>query len=311
MSTPDPAWLPLDGELERMMLRVHGLTAGDACPGCSRTWSLAEVQSLPERCPDCRRPLPVRCHADCGALVDPGGEPGAWQRPAQLCPRCVVTMRALAAGVPRALDEAARDLRSYRHRVEARSALQRWLDGVLGAVYVHGNVGAGKSVLLAWALRRLLESQPDATALWVTEGELLDAAKTRYDRDDSRSRDLLRLAAEVDVLVVDELFSRGGGWSEFAARTVSDLLARQLERGRVLIASNEPPRWAEVLDTRVASRFGAVGEVVEVRGSDLRRRRLQKGAEKSMAEIGVGKFNEVRWNGARMRFEDPYAGRGM
>ncbi len=260
-------------ELLDMMAAAHGVRPGDSCAGCGHAWSAEDLQGLPDRCPSCLRPLPERCRADCGNLLQPAQDADRWARPDRFCASCRLMLRLQAAGVPDELVAAAADYQRHRWRLPALSALARWVDGEHAATYLHGNVGAGKSVLLALTVRQVLEAEPGTVACWTTEAELLDAAKARYDREDRRPRVLIERAQDADVLVIDELFSRPGGWSEYSARTLSDLIARRLERGqRLLVASNRPPAWAEVLDTRVESRWAACGVVAEVMGPDLRRR---------------------------------------
>lgn len=285
------------GDPVETLRRSRGVVAGEwGCPSCGETYPPARA---PRPVCACGRPLPRRCEGipeghgaeprSCDAWVEPEWGPGGWYE-RTWCRDClaewrrqVVVRRARSVVPAHLLDLALPEPADYGHRTEALEALEAWIDRCCGRadsgprlVYLHGNVGAGKSVAAAWATVELMVRLGDAEAAWIREPELLEATRHLYG-DDAWGGAVVERIRRADVLVLDELASRTGprqetGWTPHAARVVAGVLLERLEAGApTLVTSNEPPRWAELFDSRVESRASALQRVVECSGPDLRR----------------------------------------
>ena len=258
------------------------------------------------RCGGCRRPLEiVRPRGQCDSLVEPqrvevpvgGAFAVHWYDGGDECEQCRRdtfgrAMRLRAAGViPRMYHHAIADYwPGQPWRVDAERALLEWLDScwpVSGQpvsqvrfVFLHGPTGCGKSVAAAYALkmaiieRSMVAGRDGVRARWVDWSDIAAANwrqhRDRHDPQGAReARDLLHAVASVPLLVVDECGSVGDALSDSASMTMANLFKTRFEAGLpTLLTGNEAPDFASWLDNRVASRFHARGNVVELRRAD-------------------------------------------
>ena len=126
-------------------------------------------------------------------------------------------------------------------------------------LFIHANVGLGKSHLLhaiAWEVKRLT---PNAQVLYFT------AERWRYKFVDSLKRDTAMSFKErmrgIDILLLDDLeFLRGEQTELEFNHTLNSLI----DHGKqVVVASSKPPMQLESLDQRMRSRLSG-GLVVEI-----------------------------------------------
>lgn len=271
------------------ILRKHGVTVGWPCPDCGRAIEASDWDK--DICP-CGRPYPFPCGRECGQYVHPQKpKTGRWYDCYVECDDCAQRTRrgrvqtTLEAVVPKAVFAASRNYQDLRHRFELVRAGADWCarscgrGGGWSSLYVHGNTGAGKSVgvarLVEEAMLRGIVSDLD----WLLEEDLVEAAKTRFrDEDASGPARLLERARRVELLVVDELFSRGAaGYTANASIVVGSIFRSRFDEGLpTIITSNSPlstggrSMWSIVFDSRVESRWHAVGHEVACTGPDLR-----------------------------------------
>ena len=178
-------------------------------------------------------------------------------------------------------------------------------DGGPSALMLWSNTGAGKTFLAAWAVRRAVLGGVFQSLCWVTERELIGAAK-RAHTDDPEPREVIKSARECELLVVDELFSDpvpthayhdDGGrlmrslahvrdlfWERLGGRKPMLLTSNHGPVGRIARPSHDAPAewfddengtsvWALVFDSRTASRWAAAGRAVACNGPDMRMNR--------------------------------------
>jgi hypothetical protein len=286
------------------VFRARGIEPGVwACDWCSTVYVHEHYPS--SDCKGCRRPLPRRClTAGCGAVCAPvevatpglqtdrGYVPGAPDvAVADRCPHC--TDRAGHQGraemysrviMPRHLSAVA--VSGY-FASAADLAIEAWLDRDLGrsigacALYLWGPPGSGKSQSAARALWLALVNRGlVSTAMWVTEAQLYPLHLARYRHDSERDRqeaaraaDTWKRAADVGLLVLDELFAHAPkpGFSE----SLADLVRERIDhRKPFVITSNLQPQWSAHLDGdrqgRIESRWTSLGVTVELSGVDWR-----------------------------------------
>ena len=284
-TTVTPLHTPAN-ELE-LFLRTHGLSPGDACHECGKAMDELSFGG----CLHCDAPLQELCdHKHCVEVVLPIRDRSqSWTDPLSLCPRHEIEIAgehqraaALRWFPPYLQRKLAEGFVFLEHRRQLDVALERWLvtmrDDRYGrnSLYVYGAVGVGKTFATSWALYRALASKAldIGSALYVGEWDLVEAAKARFsDAVGTESRDLLSNARTAEVLLLDDLFSRGKGmYSPKSAETVGEILSHRFERGlATLITSNNPPMWLDVFDARVESRWSECGRMVRCDGRDMRK----------------------------------------
>lgn len=283
-----------------IMRRVYGIAPGWQCPGCARPFELSDYPS--QQCRACGRPYPRRCTGvpdmttqkashGCGKRVEPVQYEAGWGYPAQACDSCQRSSEhqrraeRLRRDLPRGLaDDAATDYWDVPHRYQADEMGRRWVeqyrlgyDGGPSALHLWGSVGTGKTRSAARTVwRAVVERGYVESVVWMREQDLLDAHSGRWRGGDDRrdeAWDVLERAKGAPLLVVDELWAHAKEYTDKARSTIGEVFrVRFEERMPTLVTSNEPPQYG-LFDSRVDSRWGGVGQAVEVTGPDLRRAR--------------------------------------
>jgi len=263
-----------------ILLRLHGLEPTDQCPSCER-----EVGDQLMRC-ECGRPYPMRC-TQCEVYVDPLFGSGRYYDPPQECGLCekaaLSTMR--WARFMEAIDEEDQQaVAEYRpgimHQRKAAGAICD-LCHTKGnrALVIHGSVGSGKTWTVLAEFAKLV-GRLKFPLVWIRMHELVSAAKAGALNEEGQS--FINRAIVAGTLVIDEFGSRGErSFTPHVVDVVNGVLMRRfsgrgVDHATVLI-SNRPPAWGRyvkraerIWDDAVASRFEAVGRVVEMVGDDMR-----------------------------------------
>ena len=167
------------------------------------------------------------------------------------------------------------------HRAELDDKLAAWIKGAASFpnFYIKGGCGVGKTVAAARATNFLITRGKVNSVMWCREYEMVHWAKSRWKNEGNGEGKLAR-AAEVELLVVDEMFFRpkgeGNYHTEKERAALTDLFCGRFEDigKRTLMMSNVIPMFAGVYDERARSRFEGSTEYVEVKGQDMRRRNL-------------------------------------
>jgi chromosomal replication initiation ATPase DnaA len=237
-------------------------------------------------CPHCNARFPIRCTTDgCESLVFPPGNTH-YDEPTPWCRTCTTqsvsqSRESLIAQIPELLRKASTsDYWKLPHRDELDDKLAAWIKGsaAFPNFYIKGGCGVGKTVAAARAAHFLITKGKVHSVLWCREYEMVQWAKSRWKNEGIGEVKLAR-AAEVELLVVDELFFRPGGdgnyHTEKERAALADLFCKRFEdiTKRTIMVSNEMPMFSGVYDPRAMSRFEGSTEYVEVKGSDMRRRR--------------------------------------
>lgn len=269
---------------ERDLLRLHGLKPGDTCPACGR-----EAGDRLMRCA-CGRPYQIRCRGVCGEYVLPVMDHGVWYDPPARCTSC--ELQELAHLSWNALFAALHedDLPALKGRVEVKphqlkavQALREWV-ATMGnrALMIHGSVGSGKT-WSAVAELAMFHMQLPKPIVWTRFDAIIEAAKKGSLDDDAQA--YLRSLERAGTLVIDEFGSKGDTHlTAHVVGVVDKLLYRRFSGTEVhrksLMIGNRAPAWHGyvprsecIWDDRVASRFAAIGDVIEIVGPDLRRQR--------------------------------------
>ena len=189
-------------------------------------------------------------------------------------------MEAISRGVPSKVRQFTAGKYRYAldHRGEANRLMIEWLRCRLRlntghpSLYFWGPTGTGKSVIAAEACRLALVEGLTRTFLWLSEGELVTAIKSRYTKDaQSDARKTLSNAKDCGLLIIDEFTTQGLSlYSTQAKREVVDMLADRFDNDRpTIMTSNRQWRSSEWPD-RLVSRWERSVREVEISGCDLR-----------------------------------------
>lgn len=223
-------------------------------------------------CATCRghrllRPALPLGHPDFGTLL-----------PCPACPPEVGAARVQARldRIWRAVPEHFRALTldSFPGPAEIVARLRGWLDGPAERwLYLHGDVGRGKSGLAVALLRALVER--GASGLFVVVPDLLERIRRTYrtrDAAEASEADVMASLYDVEVLVLDDLGAeRTTDWVQ--ERLFLVVGHRHDAHRRTILTSNlDLAELGERLHKRTASRIDELSEVIHMQGPNLRRR---------------------------------------
>ena len=272
-------------------LRHHGVDLtgdGHACE-CGYVWKVDDYPNT--LCPQCGKYLHESCHTeDCENFCPPNGDASYWWRPDPYCRDCEMArikngrMKHLES-IPVQMREAATGAywrQDHRYALDHR--LAEWIRSGCGkdnssmrVLYIHGSVGAGKTISAIRAACRAVMDGLAKSFLFVRETELITAAKTLYGDEGAASQRLLRSAKDVDLLFVDEMFARPDAYTEHVSHVLGDMFAARFERkASGLFTSNEVPMWGSVFDQRIRSRFELVAHSEKVVAPDMRKTHAER-----------------------------------
>ena len=148
-------------------------------------------------------------------------------------------------------------------------------------LFLHGNVGLGKTHLLhaiAWEVK---QQNPEAEVLYLTAERFMSGfVQALRARDALAFKEKLR---NIDILVIDDMeFLQGPTIQQEFCHTLNSLI----DGGRqVVVAADRAPTHLDKLDMRMRSRLGG-GLVAEMKTMDyeLRHKILEKRAQEACAE---------------------------
>ena len=148
-------------------------------------------------------------------------------------------------------------------------------------LFLHGNVGLGKTHLLhaiAWEVKR---QKPEAEVLYLTAERFMSGfVQALRARDALAFKEKLR---NIDILLIDDMeFLQGPTIQQEFCHTLNSLI----DGGRqVVVAADRAPTHLDKLDMRMRSRLGG-GLVAEMKAMDydLRHQFLEKRAQEACAE---------------------------
>lgn len=148
-------------------------------------------------------------------------------------------------------------------------------------LFLHGNVGLGKTHLLhaiAWDVK---QQKPEAEVLYLTAERFMSGfVQALRARDALAFKEKLR---NIDILLIDDMeFLQGPTIQQEFCHTLNSLI----DGGRqVVVAADRAPTHLDKLDMRMRSRLGG-GLVAEIKGMDydLRHKILDKRAKEACAE---------------------------
>ncbi|MDJ0513197.1 MAG: chromosomal replication initiator protein DnaA [Methyloceanibacter sp.] len=148
-------------------------------------------------------------------------------------------------------------------------------------LFLHGNVGLGKTHLLhaiAWEVKR---QKPEAEVLYLTAERFMSGfVQALRARDALAFKEKLR---NIDILLIDDMeFLQGPTIQQEFCHTLNSLI----DGGRqVVVAADRAPTHLDKLDMRMRSRLGG-GLVAEMKTMDydLRHKILEKRAQEACAE---------------------------
>jgi chromosomal replication initiator protein len=148
-------------------------------------------------------------------------------------------------------------------------------------LFVHGNVGLGKTHLLHAISWDLKQRRPEAEVLYLTAERFMSGfVQALRARDALAFKEKLR---KIDILLIDDMeFLQGPTIQQEFCHTLNSLI----DGGRqVVVAAARAPTQLDKLDMRMRSRLGG-GLVAEIGGMDydLRHKILMKRALESCAE---------------------------
>ena len=197
------------------------------------------------------------------------------------------SMEAVTRGIPSKVRQftAAKYQHTIRHRHEANRCMNEWLRCGLklntghSSMYFWGPTGTGKSVIAAEACRLALLEGFVSTFLWLSEGELVTAVKSRYTKDvQGDARSTLANARECGLLVIDEFTTDGISlYTGQTRREVVDMLSDRLDNDRpTIMTSNRQWRDSDWPD-RLTSRWEQGVREVHIDGGDMRLMTCGKG----------------------------------
>ena len=148
-------------------------------------------------------------------------------------------------------------------------------------LFLHGNVGLGKTHLLhaiAWEVK---QQKPEAEVLYLTAERFMSGfVQALRARDALAFKEKLR---NIDILVIDDMeFLQGPTIQQEFCHTLNSLI----DGGRqVVVAADRAPTHLDKLDMRMRSRLGG-GLVAEIKAMDydLRHTILEKRAQEACSE---------------------------
>ncbi|MFO1076576.1 MAG: chromosomal replication initiator protein DnaA [Planctomycetota bacterium] len=149
-------------------------------------------------------------------------------------------------------------------------------------LFVHGNVGLGKTHLLQAICHRVLSRSPDARVLYMSCEDFTNAFIVAIQQHEVEA--FRRFHRDADVLVIDDvqfLANKDKTQDEFF-HTFNALYDGQRQ---IVLSSDRPPSEIPTIEERLVSRFkwGLVAEVeapcVETRKTIVRRKAVGRGAE--------------------------------
>ncbi len=148
-------------------------------------------------------------------------------------------------------------------------------------LFVHGNVGLGKTHLLHAISWDVKQRRPEAQVLYLTAERFMSGfVQALRARDALAFKEKLR---KIDILLIDDMeFLQGPTIQQEFCHTLNSLI----DGGRqVVVAADRAPTQLDKLDMRMRSRLGG-GLVAEIGGMDydLRHKILAKRAVESCAE---------------------------
>ena len=157
-------------------------------------------------------------------------------------------------------------------------------------LFVHGNVGLGKTHLLhaiAWDVK---QRKPEAQVLYLTAERFMSGfVQALRARDALAFKEKLR---KIDILLIDDMeFLQGPTIQQEFCHTLNSLI----DGGRqVVVAADRAPTQLDKLDMRMRSRLGG-GLVAELGAMDydLRHKILQKRAAEACAETKGLAISEI------------------
>ncbi|HXG78501.1 MAG TPA: chromosomal replication initiator protein DnaA [Methyloceanibacter sp.] len=148
-------------------------------------------------------------------------------------------------------------------------------------LFVHGNVGLGKTHLLHAISWDIKQRKPEAQVLYLTAERFMSGfVQALRARDALAFKEKLR---KIDILLIDDMeFLQGPTIQQEFCHTLNSLI----DGGRqVVVAADRAPTQLDKLDMRMRSRLGG-GLVAEIGPMDyeLRRKILEKRAAEACAE---------------------------
>ena len=268
---------------ESLMQKLHGMSDADPCWSCGCEVVTAGVYS--PTCPHCKAWFPRRCNTQgCGTYVHPPGG-SQYDEPHFLCRKCSLNCSTQSRGemlevIPDSvLRPAVKDYWKLPHRGDLDKRIATWIKSPgFANLYIKGPCGTGKTVAAARAAHFLVERGKVESMMWCREYEMVQWAKSRW-KNDGKGESNLHRAADVHLLVIDEMFFRpssdeGTYHTEKERAALADLFCKRFEdiTKRTIMVSNERPMFSGVYDRRAMSRFEGSTEYIEIKGNDLRRR---------------------------------------
>jgi DNA replication protein DnaC len=180
--------------------------------------------------------------------------------------RCACTIeRKIAALLPERYRKAS--LKDFHG--DTLASVVAWLHKPTDGLFVTGPVGTGKTHLAAATIRRLTESNIDAT--FKRCAQFYEDIREMFRLNNSESF-MLSLLERTRILILDDLGA--GSLSDCERRFTLEILDRRMNRLRPTVVTSN---WslkniAEKMDDRIASRLSAFTGI-ELSGQDLRLRR--------------------------------------
>jgi chromosomal replication initiator protein len=148
-------------------------------------------------------------------------------------------------------------------------------------LFLHGNVGLGKTHLLHAISWEVKQQKPEAEVLYLTAERFMSGfVQALRARDALAFKEKLR---NIDILLIDDMeFLQGPTIQQEFCHTLNSLI----DGGRhVVVAADRAPTHLDKLDMRMRSRLGG-GLVAEIKAMDyeLRHQILEKRAQEACAE---------------------------
>lgn len=148
-------------------------------------------------------------------------------------------------------------------------------------LFLHGNVGLGKTHLLHAISWEIKQQKPEAEVLYLTAERFMSGfVQALRARDALTFKEKLR---NIDILLIDDMeFLQGPTMQQEFCHTLNSLI----DGGRqVVVAADRAPTHLDKLDMRMRSRLGG-GLVAEIKGMDydLRHKILEKRAQEACVE---------------------------
>ena len=165
-----------------------------------------------------------------------------------------------------------------RANLGTREIVESYVSNPAHSIYLHGEVGRGKSFAAFTIINELL--QRGKAARFQLVSDLLLVLRDTFGAERVSEKEILQPLYDVQFLMLDELGdlarNRDRTASAFSSSRILTLLDSRWRTGKpTILTSNlsldELERWAD--DPRIASRVGGmctVGGVFEIEGRDLR-----------------------------------------